>query len=350
MIRDSSIWRHACELIRDVGDLIDDPTFATRRSVDKVLDRSRDLQLRPPGAISPNGACRIIRTADNWLAVNLPRDSDLELVPAWLGVMRAEEPWNEIVELAAGMPAAELLERAMVLGLAVSIVGECARREPDCRPLMTRKSARRLKSTVNVVDLSSLWAGPLCGAILADAGADVVKVESVGRPDPTPVATPLLDTRLNGAKRKLSLDFRRRDDIEELTRMIESADVVITSARPRALTQLGLSPERMFNRNKQLIWLGVTGHGWRGAARNRVGFGDDAAAAGGLVFWNEAGEPEFAGDALADPFTGLVAARSVLKALRQTDSLLLDASLSGTAGGIASRIGGERPAPRRIAS
>ncbi len=88
-------------------------------------------------------------------------------------------------------------------------------------------------------------------------------------------------------------------------------DVLVTSARTPALARLGLEPSRFAG----LTWVAVTAHGFTGPGAARVGFGDDCAAAGGLL--DRVGdEPRFAGDALADPLTGLEAALAVLAGQR----------------------------------
>jgi crotonobetainyl-CoA:carnitine CoA-transferase CaiB-like acyl-CoA transferase len=75
----------------------------------------------------------------------------------------------------------------------------------------------------------------------------------------------------------------------------------------------------------------ITGHGWCGDVADRVAFGDDAAAAGGLVRWTAKGEPRFVGDAIADPLTGLAATLGALAALGQGGGFLVDAALARVA-------------------
>jgi crotonobetainyl-CoA:carnitine CoA-transferase CaiB-like acyl-CoA transferase len=190
-----------------------------------------------------------------------------------------------------------------------------------------------------VIDLSSLWAGPLCGQLLAEAGARVIKIESVSRPDPVRQAAPVLFDRLHARKESVALDFREAGDLERLRTLLLRADVVISSARPRAFVQLGLEPASIFAGNPSLVWVAITGHGWTGEGCNAVGFGDDAAAAAGLVAHDGAGRPLFAGDALADPLTGLAAAGGALEAIGRGGGLLVDASLVGAAGFVASFAG-----------
>ncbi|MGZ3403979.1 MAG: CoA transferase [Phenylobacterium sp.] len=201
---------------------------------------------------------------------------------------------------------------------------------------MARSDARR--RPLRVIDLSSLWAGPLCGALLARAGCDVRKVESAGRPDVARLSTPGFFAELNGGKSELALDFSDPHDLDHLRREIAAADVLITSARPRAFDQLGLSPEAVFVANPGLVWTAVTGYGWEGPLRHRVAFGDDAAAAGGLVRWRQ-DRPEFMGDALADPLTGLAAAAGTLKALAEGGGVLVDVAMARTAAGVAAEAG-----------
>ena len=82
------------------------------------------------------------------------------------------------------------------------------------------------------------------------------------------------------------------------------------------------------------LWLSITAYGRQGVSGNRVGFGDDAAAAGGLVAWSDE-EPVFCGDAIADPLTGLTAAARGLQALQDGGRWLLDVAMAGVAASFA---------------
>jgi len=298
-----------------------------------VLDRGDTIALEPPGLWSPNRSCRLVRAADGWIAVNLPRPSDLELIPAWTGAALEADPWEAVEAAAARTPWAQLVEGARVLGLAVAAVGEVAADRPAVPGLRVTSGRSWRAGLPTVIDLSSLWAGPLCGSVLAQAGWTVTKLESAGRPDASR-ATPAFFTRLNGAKAEASLDFGNPRERARLADRIASADVVITGARPRAFEQLGITPEAMFARNPGLTWVAVTGHGWRGDGADRVAFGDDAAAAGGLVRWED-GEPRFIGDALADPLTGLAAAVAAMTAVEQGGGVLVDAAMARVAAEVA---------------
>jgi hypothetical protein len=303
-----------------------------------LTDRRGDLPLGPPGLWSANRGCRLVRAADGWIAVNLAREDDQSLIPAWLETEAAEDAWSAVLPAARRRSWRELVERARLLGMPVAGVGEVVAAAPSAPLVAAGRPARTARSPLTVVDLSSLWAGPLCGAVLAACGAAVTKVESRRRPDPSRVATPDFFRRLNGAKGDVALDFKDAGDRARLRDMVLAADVVITSARPRAFEQLGLASTEVFAHRPDLVWVAVSGYGWTGEAADRVAFGDDAAAAGGLVSWTARG-PRFLGDALADPLTGLAAAAGAVQALQAGGGMIVDAALARTAAGAASELG-----------
>jgi hypothetical protein len=294
-----------------------------------VLDRTGHLPLNPPGLASPNGACRLVRAADGWIAVNLARDEDRDLVPAWLGRDFGDDAWALVEAHVGAHTRAALVEGATLLGLPATAVGETTADGPHA-PLMRMAPGAARARPLKVVDLTALWAGPMCGAILAAMGASVTRVESARRPDPTRTSTPAFFEALNGAKFHLVLDLASPDGQAALRKRIADADVLITSARPRAFLGLGLDPAAVFATNPGLVWTAITAHGWTGQAAARVGFGDDTAAAGGLVRWTSGG-PRFLGDALADPVTGLAAAAGTLRALEEGGGLLVDVALARSA-------------------
>ena len=302
----------------------------------RITDREGVLPLAAPGLASPNGACRLFRCADAWMAVNLAREEDRDLVPAWLGCEFGAEPWAAIAEHAPLRSWRRLVEDAALLGLPAARVGEVACDTFEAP--VTRLAAGGPAGDLRVVDLSALWAGPMCGAILAAAGARVAKIESTRRPDPTRTSAPAFFQRLNGAKAELALDLAAPEGRARLCEAILAADVVIGSARPRGIASLGLSIQQLMAETPRLVWVAITGYGWSGPDANRVAFGDDAAAAGGLVRWS-AGEPRFLGDALADPVTGLAAAIGALRALQDGGGRLVDAALARSAAGAAAALG-----------
>lgn len=294
-----------------------------------ALHRDTAAPLAVAGVQSANGHCRMIETHGDWLAVNLPREDDRLSVPAWTGRDVWRDPWQTITDAARNGSAADLLEQAALLHLPVAQVGETVLRQP----MRLRNVARSRRLAPTAVDLSALWAGPFCAGLLADAGIDVTRIESTTRPDPTARTSPNLDRRINGNKRRVPMAI----DDPTLFALIADAEILITSGRPHALERIGLSPARLFTANPDLIWVAITAHGWDGLNGVRVGFGDDCAAAGGLVAWSE-GCPHFIGDALADPLTGLLAATFALEALGNEKAGLIDASLAQSAAHFGQRI------------
>jgi hypothetical protein len=285
----------------------------------QALERGSEINLTPAGLRSPNGHCRLIRTSDAWIAVSLARQEDIELVPAWTGTALDAEPWESIIAAAAKRTAQNIVAAAVELHLPAARVGEAA-------VLSSSRLSDGGAKTGAILDFSALWAGPYCGGLLAEAGHRVIKIESPDRPDPTAQHLPRFDARLNGQKERRRMAL----DADLLLPRIDNARAIITSARPHALARLGLDEDRVFARNPGLLWIAITAHGWRGDAAMRVGFGDDCAAAGGLLQWDDGG-PKFIGDALADPLTGMTAATLALEALEAGNAGLLDVSLARTA-------------------
>ena len=298
--------------------------LASDIAIDPVQLLQRDIALQPPTHWSPNRYCQQVETADGWIAVNLAREDDRDAVPAWLECDAGAEPWGSVVDVAKQRTADELIERAILLGMPVAAVGETIADNALCITAIGNPQKRL--SGMTVVDLSALWAGPLCGGLLAEAGMAVTKFEDPNRLDPTRDSTPEHHRRINGGKRSVSISMSDPALLDRIT----NADVLITSARPHALARLGLTSDGLFGRNPNLIWVAITAHGFSGPNAMRVGFGDDCAAAGGLVSWND-GKPSFLGDALADPLTGLRAARRVLEHVAAGQSGLIDVALAPTA-------------------
>ncbi|MGH9110731.1 MAG: CoA transferase [Acidimicrobiales bacterium] len=294
-------------------------------SVDPVpllAERALDAGFTRSGVTTCGGAGRLLRAADGWVAVNLPRDDDVASVPAWLEVDDGGEPWPTIEATVPARTTSELVDRAILLGLPVSALGEVP---PPPAPVAATRVGDAPPSTGAplVADLSSLWAGPLCTRLLADRGGDVVKVESPTRPDGARGGPRPFFERLHAGKRSLVCDLSS----PELADLLRRADVVVEASRPRALRQLGIVAEEVRPR----VWLSITGYG---RATDRVAFGDDAGVAGGLVARDDRG-PVFLADAVADPLTGVAAAAAVIDALEQGGRWVLDAALAGVAAHVA---------------
>jgi hypothetical protein len=290
-----------------------------------LTERAPLLGHRGWGSTSAGGSCRIVRAIDGLVAVNLPRVSDIESVPAWLAAEVGDNLWSGVETVCAYETTANLLERAQWLGLPIAAVGSA---DPEFVPADRAGPAVDVRQPPMVLDLSSMWAGPLCGWYLARSGADVLKVESAQRPDGGREGAPGFYRRLNSDKLVRDLELTSAEGAGELRRLVATADIVIEASRPRALEQFGVDAEAEVERGA--IWVSITAHG-RSVAPNRVGFGDDAAAAANLVVSVADELPWFVGDAAADPITGATAAALALGHWWAGRAALLDVPLAPTA-------------------
>jgi hypothetical protein len=286
------------------GPSVDGPGLLAMRAGPRGLSRR--------GRVSAGGASRLLPTRDGWLAVTLSRPDDLELVPAWL--QGSEGGWDAVAAAARSGSAAGLAARGQELGLAVAVVADSGSDRAPWRITRAADPPGPAPERLRVLDLSALWAGPLCAHLLHGAGAEVVTVDSTGRPDGARVGDPQLFGRLHEGHRTLPLDLRTAPGRAELQRQVAAADVVVTSVRRRALERLGVPPEPRPGRT----WVAITAYG---LDSDDVGFGDDTAAAGGLVAWDGEG-PVFCADAAADPVTGLYAALAALATARAGGGLV----------------------------
>lgn len=286
-----------------------------------LTGRAALLGLRRGGRVSAGGATRLFATRDGWCAITLSRPDDIAAVPALLCADDVTgDPWPAVRDWVRARPAVEVQERAALLDLPAAVLGETAPAAPVVRRTAPRAPSRDPTGLL-VADLSSMWAGPLCGHLLARAGAAVVKVESRARPDGTRAGDQLFFDWINGAKLSCCLDFDRQR--HELRELLTAADVVIEGSRPDGLARRGLGPEDLAPRAGR-VWLRISGHG---PGSRRPAFGDDAAVAGGLMGTG----PVFCGDAIADPLTGLEAYRAVTESLRRGGGELIEISMAAVA-------------------
>jgi hypothetical protein len=302
---------------------IDGPALLGERAALAGLERSGD--------VSCGGVSKLLPAADGWLAASIARAEDVELLPAWLGLPAGRDAWNAVASTVRTRPAGEMVLSGAELGLAVAELGERAGdRDAVLSVALGDQPPTATVRGLRVIDLSSLWAGPLTGQLLAAAGMDVVKVESRQRPDGARRGPAAFYDLMNGEKPAVALDFSAAADRAILRQLLRTAEVVIEASRTRALRQLGLQAEELVDEGSIRVWLSITGHGRQPPHDLRVAFGDDAAVAGGLVATDDRG-PVFCADAVADPATGLLAAVAVLDRLAAGGRWLLDVALARTA-------------------
>lgn len=286
--------------------------FGGLRGSQLLSERAAIAGLQRAGAISAGGSCHLLAVADGSIALNLAREDDWALLPAWLEQEVAAD-WSAVADAVRHRDMAALIERGRLLGLAVAAnrlpitaaASWCAVSHDRRRP--NPPSALR---PPRVVDLSSLWAGPLCGHLLQRLGADVIKVESPQRPDGARNGPAAFFDLLHAGQRSVAIDATTPSGRQQLRALLLQADIVIEASRPRALRQLGIDAEQLLAERPQLTWVSITGYGRDADHEQAIAYGDDAAVAAGLSCWQQAasGEPMFCGDAMADPLTGLHAA------------------------------------------
>lgn len=331
----------AAPLEQSLCDIRSSASSAERLSISAATllgERARLLGLSPPGLVSAGGACHLIDCANGAVALNLPRSQDWDMVDALLGDSAgiARDDWVSLSRRVGRCDADAVVEQARLLGLA------CAR--ADLAPVPPRSAAvvERLAPAVVpqqdrppvVLDLSSLWAGPLCGHLLERGGARVIKVEAPSRPDGARQSEATFYNLLNQGKACLALDLQSEADRSRLVDLIDQADIVIESTRPRVLRNFGLCPHRLSASRPGLTWISITAYGREPEHEDWVGFGDDAAAAAGLCTAVQAatGRLAFAGDALADPLTGIEAARQAWSHWRAGGGVMVSLALVRAAG------------------
>jgi crotonobetainyl-CoA:carnitine CoA-transferase CaiB-like acyl-CoA transferase len=183
---------------------------------------------------------------------------------------------------------------------------------------------------VRVLDLSRVLAGPYATMVLADLGADVIKVEHPERGDDTRHWGPPFAggesayfLSVNRNKRSIGVDLKSTEDLEKITGVAADADVVIENLRRGALEKLGLGYEALKELNPDLIYCSITGFG-PGQDEERPGYDFLIQARAGIMgitgFPEPEGEPTKVGVAIADIVCGLYAATAILAALRRRDA------------------------------
>lgn len=290
-------------------------------------ERAAVAGLRRQAPRSCGGAFQPVRTLDGWVGLSLPRESDLTLVPALVEGAPTTDPWAAVHAWAGQGSRTAVVDRAHLLGLACAPIPEPGA-APSRRPpvLVTPGGVRRhQRERPLVVDLTSLWAGPLCAHLLGLGGADVVKVESTSRPDGARRGPTAFFDLLHAGHRMVALDLEHPAGRAALLALVERADLVLEASRPRALRQLGVDAGAVVAAGTS--WLSITA---RGRDSDTIGFGDDVAAGAGLVAW-DADEPLPVGDAIADPLSGVAAARAAAEALLDDRARLVDVSMHDVA-------------------
>lgn len=193
---------------------------------------------------------------------------------------------------------------------------------------MTESASGGPLQGVRVLELGTLIAGPFAGRLFADFGAEVIKVEAPGRPDP------LRDwgsARHDGRalwwpvqsrnKKLITLDLGAERGREVLLRLVDETDVIVENFRPGTLEKWGIGPEVLLERNPALIVTRVSGYGQYGSESAKPGYASVAEAVGGLRYLNGYPDqvPPRVGISLGDSLGSLFGCIGALMALRWRD-------------------------------
>ncbi len=284
------------------------------------------------GPVSPGGSCRLLESKDGCVAINLARREDWELTPAWIQHDGSCD-WDAVADSVAGLATGYLVERGRLLGLAVVDATTIPASGTGWLQVSHVGSAvREKRGTPRILDLSSLWAGPLCSHLWQQAGAEVIKVEGSRRPDGARAGPAEFFNLLNGGKQCLILDLHTVEGRRELLELARSVDIVLEGSRPRALRQMGIFAEELLASNPGMTWVSITGYGRREPEANWIAYGDDAGVAAGLsaILHQVTGDWLICGDAIADPLTGLHAALAGWASWLAGGGHLLDLALERT--------------------
>ena len=149
--------------------VVDGPALLGERAALTGMSRNGDT--------SVGGSARFVQAADGWIVLNLPRPEDVESLPALVGQSLSADDWPMIADGIASLSSAEIVETATLLGIPAAVPASYSQPVLSPGQELRRGGPRRVVERPLVVDLTSLWAGPLAGGLLAEAGARVVKVE-----------------------------------------------------------------------------------------------------------------------------------------------------------------------------
>ena len=216
---------------------------------------------------------------------------------------------------------------------------------------------------LKVLDLTRVLAGPYATMIMADLGADVVKVEIPGTGDDSRHFGPYIGQEsayfmsINRGKRSITLNLKDQDDQETFLKLVEKADVVVENYRPGTMEKLGLGYEVLHKRNPKAIYAAVSGFGHTGPYSHRPAYDAVVQAMGGImsITGPEGGHPVRVGTSIGDITAGLFTTIGIMAALQhrnetgegqKVDVAMLDCQLAVLENAIARySVTGEVPGP-----
>src|SRR5699024_6134420 len=225
-------------------------------------------------------------------------------------------------------------------------------------------------SGIKVIEIGQIAAGPFTSMLLADLGADVIKIERPFVGDGMREWPPLVKgnnktfsenfASLNRNKRSVSIDFKNNEDLNYLKKLCQKADVIIENYRPKSLEKYGLDFETLKKRNSKLIYCSISGYGQKGPYASRGAFDVTIQAVSGImsVTGEEEREPAKCGVPIADFVAGLYGAYSIMSLMKRREITneggYIDCSMLGSMLGISalqtSEYFGTKKSPKRLGS
>jgi formyl-CoA transferase len=185
---------------------------------------------------------------------------------------------------------------------------------------------------VRVLEVTSTWAGPRCAGMLADYGADVVKIELPGSPDVAHRLPPILesadpklsffDAAVNRNTRNIVLDLKQPAGRDAFLELARTADIVVENYRPGCMAEWGCGYEQVRKVKPDIVYISISGYGQFGPYSTRAGYDPQAQAMSGLMWLNAVGDapPMKLPIYISDELTGLHAAFAALAALKHRDA------------------------------
>lgn len=177
---------------------------------------------------------------------------------------------------------------------------------------------------IRVLDLSRILAGPYCSMLLADMGAEVIKVEQPGKGDDARAfGPPFIEGEsayflsINRNKKSITVNFRTDDGKEIIHRLIKKSDILLENFRPGAMDRRGLSYNDVAKINPQIIYASISGFGQTGPERTRPGYDLSIQGMGGIMSLtgDPSGPPYKVGTSISDILAGIYACQGILLAL-----------------------------------
>jgi len=192
---------------------------------------------------------------------------------------------------------------------------------------MTLPASAGPLQAIRVLDLSRVLAGPFCAAILADLGAEVVRVEHPAKLDETRMWAPRADglsaafAAVNHSKRGVAIDLSHGDGVAVFRRLVVTADVLVENFRPGTLERLGLGRSALSQLNPRLVYCAIRAFPTGTAGENLPGYEASMQARSGImsVTGEHDGDPVRCGVSVVDLGTGMASVIAILAALRERD-------------------------------